>query len=162
MKLLTVLLISFFNLTQGFAQSDFVTLTDKASLEHVKFINSIPIQELKAAELSESDWSLLKKLEDEAIEKYNNNIAESFKKSGRKAKEAKGYKINSLDQYKIQYVPYLNERDEKEIWINGFCSDSIDWKKETVTVLDGGNCYFKIRINLSTQRCLQIGTNGYA
>ena len=68
-----------------------------------------------------------------------------------------------MKNYKIQYVPYTNEKGAKEIWINGFCSDfDLEWKSEIRYVLDGGNCYFTIQLNVDTGKCLTIGINGYA
>ena len=92
----------------------------------------------------------------------NSETDKSFKERG-ESKYAHMYKIKKLKNYKIQFVPYLNEQGEKEVWINGFCSGSnSNWKKEIVWVMDGGNCYFQIRLNLTTGTCIEIGTNGYA
>ena len=60
-------------------------------------------------------------------------------------------------------MPYVNEKGEKEIWINGFCDNKgTDWKKEIIFVFDGGNCFFEIRLNLTTEECLAIGISGYS
>lgn len=84
-------------------------------------------------------------------------------KHGEKRKYARMYEIMRLENYKIQYVPFLNEKGEKEVWINGFCSSfDSDWRKDIIHVFDGGNCYFTIRLNLSTGKCISAGTNGYA
>jgi hypothetical protein len=56
--------------------------------------------------------------------------------------------------FKRQYVPVINEKGEKEVWINFFCDDwgNENWKKEIMIVHDGGNCYFNLKVNLSTKK----------
>ncbi len=71
--------------------------------------------------------------------------------------------IRKLDEYKVQFFGYFNERGEKIIWANYFCDDdSKDWKKELVTVLDGGNCFFTVKINLDTESVFDFRVNGVA
>ena len=33
-------------------------------------------------------------------------------------------------EYKIQLVPVINEKGEKEVWINGFCESFGNWREE--------------------------------
>jgi hypothetical protein len=75
------------------------------------------------------------------------------------------YKLN-LDQYKRQYVPIINSKGEKEVWINFFCNDlhenyfgDLDWKTDLIQVEDGGNCFFNIKINLTTKTYYQLEIN---
>lgn len=104
----------------------------------------------------------MKKIEKKCIEQYNEALEQNFKKDGRKPKRARDYKIMALDFYKIQYIPYINVQGEKEIFINGFCSSvGLRWKRRLIFAADGGNCYFSLRINLSTGDCLNVSTNGY-
>lgn len=69
-----------------------------------------------------------------------------------------------LNNYKRQYVPVINQKGEKVIWINFFCQDfkNRDWRKEIPIVADGGNCYFNIKINLTTKKYSDLRINGYA
>ena len=113
--------------------------------------------------LSTVELDAVTRLLTKCITDYNDQIRESFKKRGEKKKYARMYQIMSLSKYKIQIVPYINEKGEKEIWINGFCSDyDTDWKTEIIHVFDGGNCYFTVRLNISNNTCIALGTNGYA
>jgi hypothetical protein len=74
-----------------------------------------------------------------------------------------GYELE-LDSYYRQYVPVINEKGEKEVWINFFCDDfgAENWKSEIMIVEDGGNCYFEIKINLNKKEYYDLGINGYA
>lgn len=70
-----------------------------------------------------------------------------------------------LGNYKRQYIPFINKRGEKLVWVNCFCIGDInfpDWKKEIVMVDDGGSCYFNVIINLTTKKYGKLFINGYA
>jgi len=57
-----------------------------------------------------------------------------------------------LTDYKRQYIPSLNDTGQRVVWINCFCeAHGEDWKKNIVglDVMDGGNCFFNLKINLS-------------
>ncbi|MGB5981636.1 MAG: hypothetical protein WBG46_05785 [Nonlabens sp.] len=72
--------------------------------------------------------------------------------------------IISLERMNRQYVPVLNKNGDKEVWINFFCDDTFDhnWKVEPVIVLDGGNCYFSLKVNVSKKTYSDLSNNGYA
>lgn len=141
--------------TNLMGQSDYVILTNQSALKALPKGTTI-------SELDEKELTKITKILEACIAEYNSGIKQTFKKRG-EAKYAKMYKIKKLKNYKIQYVPYLNTLGEKEVWINGFCNESnTNWKSEIITVMDGGNCYFQIRINLEKESCYDIGTNGYA
>jgi len=69
--------------------------------------------------------------------------------------------IRDLGEYKFQFVPVVNVKGEKTVWINAFCDAfGNDWKKDIVLVMDGGNCYFTAKIHLATKYVFELGTNG--
>lgn len=74
------------------------------------------------------------------------------------------FKIDLInEQYKRQYVPIVNEKGEKEVWVNCFChSFDDDWKKNILIVDDGGSCFFNFKINLVTKKCYEFYVNGLA
>jgi hypothetical protein len=114
------------------------------------------------ATLSDSDLLGLDVLIYQSIQKYNSGLKkESFQYRG----------IDTVKfHYKMQIIPALNHKGQKEIWINGFCSHwngslepfRKDWKKQLVSVKDGGNCYFNFKINLATKKYYAFSVNGYA
>ena len=72
---------------------------------------------------------------------------------------------NNIDikRYKRQYVAVINNKGDKEIWINFFCNDwDKDWKKEIIIIKDGGDCFFYLKINLTTKTCYDFMINGNA
>jgi len=56
-----------------------------------------------------------------------------------------------LNNYYLQYMPVLNEKDEKMIWINGFTEpNEKDWKNESVIIRGKSNGeFFTFTINLT-------------
>lgn len=70
----------------------------------------------------------------------------------------------TLEGMRRQYVPVINQNGEKEVWINFFCDDpeNEDGKKNLITVLDGGNCHFNLKVNLTTKTYSDLYVNGVA
>lgn len=70
-----------------------------------------------------------------------------------------------LKKYKIQYVPFIDSTGDKKVYVNCFCSyywnyDSNGWNKYLIEVKDGGNCYFHVTINLTTNNYEDFYING--
>jgi hypothetical protein len=106
-------------------------------------------------ELSINEIQLLELLMSSCLSKYNAKLVPDMKSS---------YGIDSVKyKYKKQYVAVVNDKGQKEVWVNGFCDAwRKEWKKEILMVHDGGNCYFNLKINLTTKECFEISVNGYA
>ncbi len=69
--------------------------------------------------------------------------------------------LRDISEYKRQYVPFLNKKGEKEVWVNCFCGFlEENWKEDLIDVMDGGNCFFNVRINLSTKTYCDLFING--
>jgi hypothetical protein len=65
--------------------------------------------------------------------------------------------------YNLQLVAVTNEHGEKEVWVNAICKRSTDnWRSGIVMVMDGGNCYYHMKVNLSKKTYYDFGVNGYA
>lgn len=71
----------------------------------------------------------------------------------------------TIDKYYRQYFPYINIKDEKVLLVNCFCRlmdvpyelengeyqwRKQDWHKKLIRPNDGGDCYWYILINFST------------
>lgn len=107
----------------------------------------------KPADLTPEDIQNLDSILNKCISEYN------FRKQ-------KWHDSNShidLPGYTRQYTPIINEKGEKEVWVNCFChSYNIDWRKQIILVLDGGDCYFNLKINLTLKTYYQLMVNGVA
>jgi hypothetical protein len=75
-----------------------------------------------------------------------------------------GLIIAQLNTYYREYLPVINSKGQKEVWVNFLCHDDKDssWKKGLVIVCDGGSCYFHLEINLATKTCYDLSVNGVA
>jgi hypothetical protein len=71
--------------------------------------------------------------------------------------------LRPLKKYYRQYVVIKNANGEKEVWVNGMCElvdpSFADWKKELIDIADGGNCYFNMKINLSSKTYYNLMIN---
>ena len=71
--------------------------------------------------------------------------------------------IRDLGEYKTQVIGYINNSGEKVMYVNYFCSTfGADWTKEFVSVDDGGNCFFQVKVNLDTENTFDFYVNGDA
>lgn len=110
----------------------------------------------KAADLSGSDFILIDSLLTQCVDQYNKEQARRYKHSS----PEKAFLID-LSTHKRQYVAMVNEKGEKHVWVNCFCSNwNKNWKKELIMVQDGGVCYFNLKINLATNSCYELVVNG--
>ena len=113
-------------------------------------------KDVTPSDLNKKELIQIEKILQSAIEEHNKyfiNDNEGFKQWGLE-----------LSRYKRQYVPVINQKGEKIIWINFFCQDSnsVNWKIDIPIVADGGNCYFNLKINLTTKQYSDLRINGYA
>lgn len=121
----------------------------------------------KPATLSEAELIEIEKILEKAIEENNHHQREMLEQHNKNHPDrqiaATGYELRT-EGYKRQYVPIINSKGQKEIWINFFCGDDFkdSWRKGVVWVLDGGNCYFNLKINLATKTYSELMINGYA
>ena len=65
--------------------------------------------------------------------------------------------------YMRQLVAVKNDKGQKEVWVNYFCSHvNVPWKKQLLNVEDGGSCFFEFKLNLSTGVVYDFRANGHA
>jgi hypothetical protein len=67
--------------------------------------------------------------------------------------------ISDYQSYYRQYVGYINEKNEKIIFVNGFCQAEQNWTKEIVSYRGGGSCYFDIKVNISAKSTFDFNVN---
>ncbi|WP_460470295.1 hypothetical protein [Emticicia fontis] len=130
------------------------TLTDKSIVAIIPY-NPTEVwvfENGKSTELTTIEMDKIERLLEAYIREYNvpqlkryNQWNEAFPKEHYKKEKF----IIDLKRYKRQYVAIINAKGEKEVWINCFCSNPKYWEKYIVEVLDGGNCYFNLKINLT-------------
>jgi hypothetical protein len=108
----------------------------------------------KPSELTQKDISEIEKI-------FMRSIAEH--ELALLGREKDPHSIKNELIYKRQYICYITKKGEKIVYVNCFCgSMNIDWHKQMMIVQDGGNCFFNLKINLSTQKYFDFMVNGYA
>jgi len=81
----------------------------------------------------------------------------------RKNAPQNGKPIGTISKYKRQYFG-ITKNGKKQIYINAFCeqywSQKEDWRSKFVFVFDGGNCYFQILFDPTTNEFTNFVVNG--
>ncbi len=67
-----------------------------------------------------------------------------------------------LNEYKRQYVGWVLD-GKQVIYGNFFCDDTgRDWKQDWVMVLDGGECFFQVKFDVTSGTFIELQVNGEA
>lgn len=123
-------------------------------------------KDCQPVELTNDDFIEIEKILIKCIEEYNPNREKQFNEFNAKFPDAKNDKksfIIDLTRYKRQYIAVTNKNGEKEVWVNCFCDfRDKNWKENIVIVMDGGNCYFNLKMNLTTGKFYELMVNGEA
>jgi hypothetical protein len=120
----------------------------------------------KEASLTTDDMQEIEQLLKKCIDNYNPQQEKEYQKFISKfpgGTLTKNDFVIDLKRYKRQYIAIINDKGEKEVWINCFCHTwDTNWRKELILVDDGGNCYFNLKINLTTKKYYDFSVNGMA
>ena len=120
----------------------------------------------KDFELSIDDIKECEILIAELINKYNTEQEKRFIEMNAKypGQIDKMDYIIDLKRYKRQYMSTISLSRQMIVYINFFCyQEGMDyWKSELVQVEDGGNCFFHLKINLTTKIVSELNVNGLA
>ncbi len=127
---------------------------------------------VRSAALSSAELSTINAMITERTLQYNSERKEAAIKQAKKYenKQAK-YQleyyldlIGPIKKYYKQVVVVINKSGQKEAFINCFCTkpENDSWKKSIGLVMDGGACYFSVKINLTTNSILAFYVNGVA
>jgi len=81
-------------------------------------------------------------------------------------------KFTNIKNYYRQYLCFNNDDKEKMVYVYAFCDipkrssmdhemESEGWKSHIISVYEGGPCYWKMKINLTQTKYLDVTVNGY-
>ena len=101
----------------------------------------------RAASLSAAEVETIEVLLGEVVLQYNKGAKDQ-------------YQIKPLERYKRQLVPVMNQRGEKEVWVNCFCGSWDNWQQQLVMVDGGGSCFFNVKMNLTEKKTYDLMVNG--
>lgn len=141
--------------TEG-SKTDQFSVLIMDSLEYIPWV----VKDFKGITLTDEEIHVVDSLFIDFKDKSNN---------GDSMIQAMG-EIGAMD-YRRQYLPVVNAKNEKLIWINCFCvlgtylphfssTSPGKWKREVIIIKDGGNCFFSVFLNLNDGRFYQLMVNG--
>lgn len=143
------IILSILIYTTLFAQEIEVTLvgskvTDTSLIAVLKTEKYWGFKGLESSNLNINEIEICETLLKDTIRKYNEE----------------GAKID-LKQYHRQYFAAVNKNRDKIVIINCFCEKpALNWKEEFCDIDDGGDCYFKLKINLTQNKIFELDING--
>jgi hypothetical protein len=118
--------------------------------------------------LAEDEIIKIEMLLSDCIDKYNISQTNYFDTSVKRKNSRpinKSDMLINLIKYKRQLIAVVNSKGEKEVWVNCFRpSTNFDysyWSHTIVHVSDGGNYFFNVRINLTTNKYYNFRVNGF-
>ncbi|MBK0380736.1 hypothetical protein [Mucilaginibacter segetis] len=134
--------------------SRYAVLTYTKSRDSFLFDSDVKPADLSAAEIAK-------------IEKIIRVMVKEYNKANNKTDKSQPVvlvhdAIKKPGNYYKQLIAVTDKKGEKLVWVNCFCTphEKKYWKKGVVMVLDGGPCFFNIKINLSTNTVLNFKVNG--
>lgn len=117
-----------------------------------------------ATDLSFDDIVKIEKLITIKVANYNHELQKQTDSDDRKLPDGawRGEPIDHPEKYYKQFLAVVNSKREKVVWVLCFCSpeEKRFWKKFMATVYGGGDCFFQVEINLTTNTILQFNVNG--
>lgn len=144
----------------------FPLATSKYTILPFNESNKYLFKDGKETTLSEEELILLEELFQKKRERHNFGQARALAKRNignpENALKKTGFELETKG-FKRQYLPVINKKDEKEVWINFFCNDNGAnyWREKALIVKDGDNCYYNCIINLTTKEVYDLHINGY-
>jgi len=106
------------------------------------------------------------KLTANELEKINELLQLAVHKYNTETKTSWGSDVSPIDlsKYNRQYIAAINANKEKEVYINCLwhSKENKSWNDHFVFVVDGGNHYFQVKINLTKNTITMFKVNGYA
>jgi len=130
-------------------------------------LNKLPAEQKERINLLIKDKDIIEQkfceLEKKGYKELSDSVVLSWGSTG----------IINLSDYYRQYQ-FFGSGQDNNTWIlaSCFCSEiisfldksssnfKIDWKKQPLTVQDGGNCVFLIQLNLKTKKAYHMRVNG--
>ncbi|MCD6010348.1 MAG: hypothetical protein K0Q79_210 [Flavipsychrobacter sp.] len=159
-RIILVLLIVLWAIQVSAQHTDtpnFVVLYDKSGS-----FGSFPKKSVSSV-LTQLELTLIEHLLRKCIDDYNFGAEKRYNELKKKNPQIKiDNFIIRVEKYKRQYVVKKSLSGEKLLCVNCFCHTLSNYKKEIVSVEDGGNCYFNLMINLTKGQCYDLMVNGEA
>ncbi|MGI0108338.1 hypothetical protein [Salinimicrobium sp. WS361] len=150
------------------SNTEFAIADSLYSVVEYKKEMSHPFENGEPTDLNVDELKTVEEILERAVDENNQIQKEALQKQNAENPENKwsetGFELETENYYR-QYIPIVNEKGEKEVWVNLSCKEFYDenWKKELLLpVEDGGNCYFNVKINLNKKSYRDLRINSQA
>ena len=80
-------------------------------------------------------------------------LADSLVQAVERAEQLPAYR------YRYQYLPAVDGRGVTHVWVQGFCRYPSWWTTRALLYKGGGDCFYRVQLNLTTRRYATFGTN---
>ena len=162
-----LLVLSLFTISCGkkevfpLPESEYVILSYDKETMYSTFID------LEPTKLSQKELIIIEELFQEMLIEHNAGQARALVKHNKENPtnqwERTGFELETKG-FKRQYLPVINKKGEKIVWVNFLCRhfDHPYWRNYRMKVMDGGNCYYNFKVNLTTKKVYDLHINGYA
>ncbi len=166
MKLLFLSALLAINIS-GIAQS--VDTSNYAILKFKRQDYIFP-KDYKNTTLNKTEIDQIETILKKCIADYNRNQLIKYNEWHKKDSTIeKGDWIITLDHKNRQYIAAVNNKNEKEVWVNCFPiviydetgTQEYSWKKYIKVVEDGGSRFFNVKINLTKKLFYNLIVNGF-
>jgi hypothetical protein len=149
--LIIALLVLFFSCKENEINGIEYTVIDYEKTSWMSLYKNAKSTELTNNEIVEIEKIIEERIS-KTIESYNRNWNELYPN------------LKNTTKFRRQYVPMILENGDKIVWINFFCfePENDKWKSEIISVRDGGNCFFNIKVNLTKKEYFDFYVNGIA
>ena len=115
------------------------------------------------AGLSEDERIVVDSLLLTAIKDYNRTIPKKIEKMKNNISNLdRNNLLLKASSYNYQIVSVIDETGKKLVWINAMCEPPGYWRNEIAIILDGGNCFFNLKIDLNRKEYFEFMVNGVA
>ncbi|MFT7250865.1 MAG: hypothetical protein ACI9FW_000582 [Flavobacterium sp.] len=137
----------------------------------IAILDSRKLEDFKnreSAKLGNNDIAEIERLLKLSVSNYNSNQVKLIPYYQKKYPNIKvgseSVGVIILNNYKRQYVPYVNRKGEKVVWVYCTINKRVHkkWKTELQFAFGGGSDYFRVTINLSNKTYEKLFDNGSA
>lgn len=115
--------------------------------------------------LSDVDFVIADSITMRAISEYNASQIKEYQNDTGARKHNRILPVDTIEfsKYKIQIIGMKNKNGERFLYVNCFSRHYDDnWRRRFFQMLDGGNSYFHLLINLDKRKCIHFIVNGEA
>lgn len=136
-----------------------ISTKGKQDLDGSKYFFNYDSLELKRLVLLFPDFSKLSSINIQDTVAIDSILKVVIKKNNNIESEISTRRLENVEKYYKQVVPFLTNKGDLNLWINCSCSYKSYWKKKIIQIDDGGSCFFNFFISLEKKKYYDLTIN---